>query len=83
MTSRMYKKYTDKQFAGLKAVALRDLCSKVGCFKKGAIITIVRKYRGFEVESRDCPCCKISLYMTRVPYEDIDLLNPELLEVKE
>lgn len=71
---RDYNRLTSDQFKGRKARTLRKIESRLLSLPVGSIVTIVRKFSGFEIATPECQCCGVSVFMTRVGFEALDLL---------
>ncbi len=74
MTGAEYRRTPGREFEGRRARVTRDIGNRVGSIKAGSVVTIERKFKGFEVVSEDCEHCGVRLRITRVDPMFIELL---------
>jgi len=80
ITEKLYKKMPEEFWLGMRVKLLRELRNGYGTFKKGKLMTIDRKYKGFGLvadERRANGCIKS---INRVSLSDIKFVK---LGVKE
>lgn len=77
MNRQDYNRLTSDQFKGRKARTTRVIKNGVGSIPAGTVVTIARKFSGFEIETPRCSCCGVSLFVTRVEPDALDLIPTE------
>lgn len=77
MNRRDYNRLTSAEFKGRKARTTRTIESRSLSVPAGSIVTIVRKFSGFEIATPKCQCCGVSVFMTKVGPDALDLLPTE------
>jgi len=60
---------------GKRVRTLRDLRNGVMSIRKGTVCTVRHAHRGAELESRPCPCCGVTIHITRVAWDDLEFLG--------
>ena len=60
---------------GLKVRSLRVLRNGNIKIPSGSKFTVTRNYGGLTLESDQCPNCGVSVYITRVPEHDVEILE--------
>lgn len=75
MTDKEYRRTPLRLLVGRRARVTRELASGAGYLTAGAVVTIKDKFRGFSVKADKCSHCGVGLFMTRVPPEDLELLE--------
>ena len=76
MDRKIYQRLTARELKGRKVRSLRALGNSLGTVPEGTIFTILDKYGGLELASQECPQCRISLTLLRVPPTAVELLPP-------
>lgn len=74
MTYDQYTKTTDKVFVGQKVRLKREMKNGRMVIPAGSICTITRKFGGFNLNNSPCEHCGVRIRITRVPYQDVDLI---------
>jgi hypothetical protein len=74
MTRRDYVSHTEDWFRGKRARVLRALRSGALHIVPGSIVTIDRKWSGFTIRSETCKHCGVSVFMTKVGPECLELV---------
>lgn len=75
MNLTTYERTTSRMFRGRKVKLLRDVTSVHFVIRKGTVMTIQRKYRGFMLEAPPCEHCGIRARITKVPREVVELIE--------
>lgn len=74
MNRRDYESMTEKQFRGRQARTLFDMQNGTRTIAAGTVVTITRKFGGFDITVATCKHCGLGLRMTRVQPRDLELL---------
>jgi hypothetical protein len=75
MTPAEYAKLRDATVTGRQARLTRPVANGGGyTLQKGTVVTIKRKFGGFEIEGVLCKHCGVQVRVTRVNYGSLDLL---------
>lgn len=74
MTLKEYKAHTGEWFAGRKAKTLRTLRNKLTQIEAGTVLEIGRKFNGFSLRTETCKHCGVSVLITGVSFQDIELV---------
>lgn len=76
MIQRQYDSMIDKQLRGRQVRALRDLETKGGLkVSAGTLLTISRKFAGFDLRMDKCEHCGVSVLIRRVSMHDVELVS--------
>ena len=77
MDTTTYKRMTNNQFYERKVRLVRTISNGHYEFPKDTILTIEKKQGGFELISDHCHHCNIRHRISKVPPEDVELLEDE------
>lgn len=72
-----YKRTPERLLKGRKAKLVASVQSRVAKLPKGAIVTIIGKRNGLDIESAPCPHCGVSVFMRKVLPTDVELLRSD------
>lgn len=75
ITRKEYNRIPDRDWRGVKVRTTRDLRNGNVRVRRGAIVTITRKFSGFEIERDACRRCGVSVIMTRVPHHALERIG--------
>lgn len=76
ITQAEYKKNPERFWKGRKVKTLQELSSGYWGIPEGFVLTITRKYCGFDLEATDeCPHCRVGKKLS------ISRVNPSALEL--
>ena len=65
-----------RDWIGKKARLRRDVGNRGGVnAQAGSIVTVVRIYRGAEIEMPRCECCKVKYTVSRVDWWDLEYIG--------
>lgn len=62
-------------WTGRRVRARRRLGNSLGAVPAGTELTVRRKYGGLELVTDPCPACGVELRITRVPVDDVELVD--------
>lgn len=68
-------KMNQHQLVGRKVKTLSDLGNSLAILPKGAICTIKYAHRGLELISDPCPCCGVSIVISGVKRNEVELIE--------
>ncbi len=76
MDLKTYDRTTDKQFRGRQVRTLVQLKNGWAEIPAGTLATIIRKRKGFVLETVACPHCGVKVYISHVGPARVDLVEP-------
>lgn len=77
ITQSDYNRRTDKQWRGVKVRALRPLDNGWITIPAGTICTIDGKFGGFSLRTDRCNCCGVTIRISRVPHDAVEIFHPQ------
>ncbi len=75
MDQKTYDRTTEREFRGRRVRSLVELKNGWGSLPAGKILTIEKKFNGFNLISDPCPTCGFRLSISRVKPRQIELLE--------
>ncbi|MBA7658439.1 hypothetical protein ES703_66390 [subsurface metagenome] len=75
MDRKTYERTTERLFKGRRVMSLRRLTNGWCSMPMFTIYTIEGKQGGFTLISDECPTCGIRMSVSRVPPQDVDLID--------
>jgi hypothetical protein len=75
ISKTLYKKYPEKKWIGRRVRSTCALKNGLNHSPTGTIFTIVGKQAGFSLQTEPCEKCGVSVYIKKVPPEDLELLT--------
>lgn len=64
-----------RDWIGKRVRLLRESRNRVTCVPSGSILIVEGTYRGAGLKSEPCKCCGVSVFITRVPWENLEFLG--------
>ena len=72
----MKKPKLKRGWEGLRVRTKRELRSGMYRFPSGTECRVIRNYGGLSLETETCKTCGVSVFITRVPEEAVEILGP-------
>ena len=80
--SAIYKSDSDSKWPklkrdhiGLRVKTIRELKNGYVKIPIGTLCTITYSHGGLNLETDECPCCKVKIFIRKVPYSYIELIG--------
>lgn len=67
-----YERRTDADWRGTRVRTRRPLSTQHLAIPAGTVLTITRKFSGFNLQTDPCAHCGVAVRITKVPYTDVD-----------
>ncbi len=80
MDAIKFKNKTDDWWKGKKVKSLVELKNSWASLPAGTIFTVERKWAGLQLRSDPCEHCGMRLYITKVPYESLEIIEITKIE---
>lgn len=78
MNRDQYDALRDKQVSGKRARLLTPVSNKAGyTLPAGALVSILRKYGGFDIRGMLCESCKVQVAINSVEFTRLDLVSED------
>jgi hypothetical protein len=75
ITDKIYRSLSDREWRGKRLRLLRPVQNTYVILPAGTIVTVKRKFKGFEIEGEACRCCGVRVRMTKVLPQSFEVVE--------